>query len=423
MEANVYEQFRDGVGLGSAAAFWPGPARLFADRALLVVGHGNVGYAYNDEGVVMVDTGTPQIFGDHAIRELRRFTPAPIQAVIYTHGHIDHAFNLGPVLADAQARGYPRPRVVGHRRILDRFARYQRLEGHTTYINRINFGTPPDTAIVPAFYYPDTLLDAGASFRLGDMTVEVRPGMGETDDALWVWIPERRLLFAGDFLLWGFPNIGNPFKVQRYTEGWARALEEMAALQPDAAAPGHGPAVNGPAAVREMLLETARALRILDDEVVRRLNAAQTFAQILAEVELPADLRARPYLAPIYGSPTYTVHALLREYAGWYDYNPSHLHPAPAAAIAAEVVELAGGGEALLTRARTLQASNPQLALHLVDLVLEAAIAPWKEPARRLKAELLDARARQMESFISFNILHVGAQMLREGQDQAAAEA
>jgi hypothetical protein len=71
MEGKPYEQFRDGVGLGSAAAFWPSEPQPFADRALLVTGHGNVGYAYNDAGVVMIDTGTPQIFGDHAVHALR----------------------------------------------------------------------------------------------------------------------------------------------------------------------------------------------------------------------------------------------------------------------------------------------------------------------------------------------------------------
>jgi glyoxylase-like metal-dependent hydrolase (beta-lactamase superfamily II) len=414
MEGKPYEQFRDGVGLGSAAAFWPSEPQPFADRALLVTGHGNVGYAYNDAGVVMIDTGTPQIFGDHAVDALRRFTEAPIRFVIYTHGHIDHAFNLGPVLADAEARGYPRPQVIAHRRILARFARYERLRDHTTYINRINFGTPPDTVIVPPFYYPDTLIDESMSFRLGDMTVELRTGIGETDDAVWVWVPERRLLFAGDFLLWCFPNIGNPFKVQRFAAGWALALEAMAALSPAVAGPGHGPAVVGQDQVREMLTETARALRILDDEVVAQLNAAKTFEQILAEVDLPPDLKAKRYLAPMYGSPTYTVQAILREYAGWYDYNPSHLHPSRTSEISAEVVLLAGGGEAVLTRARELGRTNPQLALHLADFAISGGEDEVYAVALALKAELLEARAKEMESFISFNILNLGARMLRE---------
>jgi alkyl sulfatase BDS1-like metallo-beta-lactamase superfamily hydrolase len=414
MESRAYAQFRDGVGLGAASAFWPGPAVEFADRALLVTGHGNVGYVYDDEGVIMIDTGTPQVFGDHAVRELRRFSDAPIRLVIYTHGHIDHAFNLAPVLADAEARGYPRPQVIAHRRVPARFARYERLRGHTTLINRINFGTPPDTPIVPDFYYPDTLVEAKTVLQVGEVTVELRLGIGETDDALWVWVPDRRVLFPGDFLLWGFPNIGNPFKVQRYAAGWAQALEEMAGLHAAAAGPGHGPAVVGEDEVRAMLLDTAGALRYLDEEVVRRLNAGQAFEQILVEVDLPAGLKEKPYLAPIYGSPTYTVHALLREYAGWYDYNPSHLHPSPTPEIAAEVVALSGGAGRLLDRARGLAADNPQLALHLVDFVVDGGEDGARREALALKAELLEARAGEMESFISYNILDVGARLIRE---------
>ena len=414
MESRAYEQFRDGVGLGSASAFWPGEAQQLADRALLVTGHGNVGFAYDDQGVVMIDTGTPQVFGDHALAELRRFTQAPIRIVVYTHGHIDHAFNLGPVLADAQARRYPRPQVIAHRQILARFTRYQRLRAHTPYINRINFGTPAETVIVPEFFYPDTLIDAGVSLRLGDMTIELRTGRGETDDAVWMWIPERRLLFSGDFLLWSFPNIGNPFKVQRYAEGWTLALEEMAALHPAAAGPGHGPPIVGQGEIQEMLLETARALRLLHDEVVRRLNAEQTFEQILAEVDLPPDLKAKPYLAPTYGCPTYTVQAIIRQYVGWYDYNPSHLHPARTPEIAAELVSLIGRADLLLARARELMAVNPQLALHLVDLTIDAGLLEHHPEVLALKAELLEARAQEMESFISYNILNVDAQTIRE---------
>jgi alkyl sulfatase BDS1-like metallo-beta-lactamase superfamily hydrolase len=418
LESQAYEQFRTGVGLGSASAFWPGDAQPFGDRALLITGHGNVGFAYNDEGVVMFDTGTPLIYGDKAITELRRFTEAPIRYVIYTHGHIDHAFNLQPVLDDAAARGYRRPLVMAHRKVLDRFERYKRLREHTTLINRINFGTPANTPIVPEFHYPDTLIDEAMSFRLGDMTVELRTGRGETDDALWAWIPERRLLFSGDFLLWGFPNIGNPLKVQRYTEEWAENLEKMAALRPAAAGPGHGPPIEGEETIREMCLETARALRHIHEEVVQRLNAGETFEQIVAEVDLPADLKEKKYLAPIYGCVPYTVHAVIREYAGWFDYNPSHLHPARTAEIAAEIVNLVDGPEKLLERARALRQDNSQLALHLVDFVIDGGPAAQREEARALKADLLERRAREMESFISFNILNVGARIIREEIDR-----
>jgi hypothetical protein len=74
-------------------------------------------------------------------------------------------------------------------------------------------------------------------------------------------------------------------------------------------------------------------------------------------------------------------------------------------------VALCGAGP-LLERASTL-ASDPQLALHLVDLVLDGGAEELQARARALKADLLDARAAEMDSFISYNILSLGAQALR----------
>ena len=42
-------------------------------------------------------------------------------------------------------------------------------------------------------------------------------------------MPEQRAICAGDFLIWAFPNAGNPQKVQRYPREWVDALRAMAA--------------------------------------------------------------------------------------------------------------------------------------------------------------------------------------------------
>src|SRR5262249_10108609 len=140
----------------------------------------------------------------------------------------------------------------------------------------------------------------------------------------------------------------------------------------EALAPGHGPPILGSSKVREACLDTARALRWLHDQVVQRLNAGMWAEQILAEVNaLPPDLAEKPYLRPIYGCPTFVVHGILRRYGGWFDGNPSHVFPAATQAIAREVATLAGPAT-LLNRARVLQqGGDVQLALHLVDFVID----------------------------------------------------
>ena len=119
------------------------------------------------------------------------------------------------------------------------------------------------------------------------------------------------------------------------------------------------------------MLETARALRYLEDEVVRRLNEGQWQEQILEEVDLPPDLKEKPYLAPTYGCPRFVVYGIIRRYAGWYDGNPSDLFPSTRAEVAQDVLAAAGGPLSLLERARSLRDAGGmrdlQRALHLTD--------------------------------------------------------
>jgi len=389
-----------------------------APKVYCITAFGNVGFVVTKEGVVVVDTAT-RVMGETIQEDIREVTDAPIHSVIYTHGHFDHAFGVSALLKDAEERGYPKPRIISHENVVRRFNRYGELQSQQEFINRIQFDIPADMRVVPRkYHYPDVTYHDRFSFRLGDVTFELRFGMGETDDATWVWIPERRVVFAGDFVIWSCPNIGNPFKVQRYETEWAEALEQIASLHPNVLVPGHGPPIQGER-IQQVCLGTAQALRYLHEEVVKRLNQGAWIEQILEEVKLPEDLAKEPYLAPIYGCPTFIIHGIYRRYAGWYDGNPSHLFPSRTRDIVKEVVALAGGPEALLNRAEALkEAGETQLALHLVDFVLDNPETASLKEAHGLKADLLQAKADAEPSFIARNIFATSARRER----QAAGE-
>jgi alkyl sulfatase BDS1-like metallo-beta-lactamase superfamily hydrolase len=381
-----------------------------ADRIHLITGFGNSTCIETSDGLVVVDACV-RAMGKRLLREIRKLSDQPIRYVIYTHGHFDHAFGVWALLDEAAQRGRPKPIIVAHEKVPQRFNRYRELAGQHDHINRIQFALPADAKVSEegTFFYPDLTYAERLLLRVGDCTLELRHGMGETDDATWVWIPERRTVCSGDLFLWSCPNIGNPFKVQRYETEWAEALEAMAALHPDALAPGHGPVIQGVDRVRDACLDTARALRWLHDEVVRRLNAGQWAEQILAEVrDLPPELVAKPYLRPIYGCPTFIVHGILRRYGGWFDGNAANLFPSRTATVAREVVQLADANR-LLQRAREVRAQDVQLALHLVDFVAIASESPLRREALQLKSELLAARADIEPSFIARNIFRNGA--------------
>jgi alkyl sulfatase BDS1-like metallo-beta-lactamase superfamily hydrolase len=253
--------------------------------------------------------------------------------------------------------------------------------------------------------------------ELAGEAVELHHAMGETDDATWVWMPLRRVAMVGDLIVSSLPNTGNPNKVQRYTLEWAEALEKIAARKPRFVLPGHGRAYKGEDECQELLRETARALRLIHDEVIRRLNAGQWPVEIIeADIQLPDDLAAKPFLAPVYGCAPFVVRDVIRRYAGWWSGEPSQMFPARRADRAADIIEICGR-DALLTRARKLRdEGHLQRALALAELATNAN--PEDAEAGALNAEILEALAAAERSFIARHFFAGAARQIRESLNQ-----
>jgi uncharacterized sulfatase len=65
-----------------------------------------------------------------------------------------------------------------------------------------------------------------------------------------------------------------------------------------------------------------------------------------------------PYLQEFYGTVAWSVRAVYADYAGWFDGNPTKLFPLPEKDRATRVIELAGGREQVLSRARRALANK-----------------------------------------------------------------
>lgn len=408
------------TSLGSQPLFSDaGGMQSFGNGVYMLQGFANICMVATGEGVVLFDVGLPTD-GWRIVKEMRAVTELPVRYIVYGHGHADHAFGARAVLEEADERGHPRPVIIAHDNLPLRFDRYQRMRPYHEHINRIQFDIPEGIPAFPWDYiYPDEAFREEKSFRLGDMTFELRHARGETDDHVWMWVPELEVACVSDFWVWSCPNVGNPFKVQRYALEWAQALEDVAALSPGLMLPGHGAAISGVTAVKEACLTVAEALRFLDEKVVEMLNQGRWQEDILESFTWPEEFAASPYLAPIYGHPYFVVQALLRQYHGWYGGNPSQLFPSARAEQAAQVLELAGGAAAVMARARELKdAGKVQLALHLVDLALDAGDGPRRE-ALELKSSLLDALAAEEKSLIARNIFLGGVRQIARDLEQA----
>jgi alkyl sulfatase BDS1-like metallo-beta-lactamase superfamily hydrolase len=319
-------------------------------------------YAVKAEGgLLLVDPGL-QPLGERVHDAVRAWSDAPLHTAVYTHGHVDHACGLGPWLASGE-----QPNIVAQENCVARFRRYQLTHGYNESINKRQFGMAAN--MFPRdFTWPTVLVRDALKQRIGGTEVCYRAAKGETDDALYAWLPEQRYLFTGDLIIWSAPNCGNPQKVQRYPAEWADALEAMAVLNAEYLFPGHGLAVHGQDAVRTVLTDTAAYLRVIIAQVLERLNAGETPEEIYHAVEPDEELSKRPFLRVSYDHPKFIVRNLLRMWGGWWNGNAADLLPARWQEQGAEIARLAGGIDALVARGRELLAAGDlQIACHVAE--------------------------------------------------------
>lgn len=357
-EENVAVLHRDGLSeIAEGVAFWPARSNVTVIRT--------------DDGLLLVDAGerrTATEFTD----ALRRWSTAPVSHVVLTHGHPDHVGGLWMLDELASRDGKPNPHVIAHVGVPERFQKYERSYEYNAIVNRRQF---QDNSITwPSEYrYPDETYCEELSLDVGGIQLELYHGRGETDDATWVWLPQKQILCCGDFFMWVAPNAGNPRKSQRFVGDWARAVRRMATRNAEILLPGHGFPIFGAERVREALNDVASYLECVEDQTLEMMNAGATLDEIIHTVRAPEELLSRPYLLPVFDDAEFLVRNVWRFYGGWYDGNPARLKPAPDRAVAAELCGLVGGIHALTERARSVAAEGDlRLATHLACFAVEA---------------------------------------------------
>lgn len=350
----------------------------------------NVALFETDEGLLLVDCGC-RGDGPALLEAVRSVSDKPLHTVVYTHGHSDHAFGLWPFLEAGES-----PEIVAHENVPAHFERYIKTSGLNAHINgqlpgadgkrwaeeRSDFDWPTRT-------YSDTL-----ELEIGGERFVLRHGKGETDDATWVWAPERRVIAAGDLVTGYLPNAGNPRKVQRFAEEWADAAEEMASLSPVAIVPGHGEPALGEDELRDELTSLARYLRHIVDHTLAGLNAGMLHDDIVETLEVPADLSGHPRLPTVYDRPEFICRNVIRRYAGWWDGYPSTLLPSPREEQAREIARLAGGAGVVASRALEVAEQDLRLATHLAEW---AFLADRSDPDAQAAYDAVIERRAQLE--------------------------
>lgn len=356
-----------------------------------------------DDGVIIVDTMESIEAGREVREAFRAITPKPVRAIVYTHNHTDHVFG-SPAFADP---GEPAPPVFAHEtteyyidRIVNviRPAIYQRsMRMFGNYLPEgavLNAGIGPFLATghgggTLGLLRPTDTFSDRLEVEVAGVKLVLVHAPGETNDQLFVWLPEKRVLLPGDNFYRAFPNLYTiRGTLYRDVLQWVASLDAMRALRPAHLVPSHTRPLRGEQEIHAVLTDYRDAIQYVHDQTVRGINRGLTPDELASTISLPAHLAESPYLQPFYGTVEWSVRAVFDGYLGWFDGRAAHLSPLPPAEKARRMAALAGSGGSLPEAARAALAEGDLLwAAELADHWI--TLEPGSDEARRTLAAAL----------------------------------
>ncbi len=235
----------------------------------------NIAFLVTEAGVVAIDAGTTEESAREAMKALRQITSAPVRYVILTHSHWDHVGGLAAVRE-------PGTVVIARKNFAQELARMRSSQGIFSWF----FGSRPVGLDVKV----DRVVAEEESFHHGGLELRLIPVRGgETEDALFIYLPKQALLFVGDAFM---PYVGPPFLSEGSPEGYLDTLAMVRSIAPRRLVHGHPPltqlfnidAVPG--------LEAA--LRSLYNRYLPDILRSRPLAEMLHENYLPPTLRDTP---------------------------------------------------------------------------------------------------------------------------------
>jgi glyoxylase-like metal-dependent hydrolase (beta-lactamase superfamily II) len=218
--------------------------------AFTAEGDPNVGAVVGEDAVLAIDARATPALAREWLDELRRVTDRPVRYLVLTHYHAVRA--LGASAFEAEW-------VIAHEGtrqwILERGK--ADFESETRRFPRLF----KDVESIPGLTYPNVSFADSVWLDLGGRAVVqlLHLGPGHTRGDAAVWLPEERILFAGDLV----EARAAPYMGDAFIEEWATTtLDRVEELGPETIVPGRGPAAGA-----EAIAETRAYLQMLWDTV------------------------------------------------------------------------------------------------------------------------------------------------------------
>lgn len=372
------------------------------DRVYMGVGYdgSNASMIVGDDGLVIVDGLRSLGAAEELFKDFRKISDKPVKALIYTHGHGDHtggskAFVENPsrtrIIARANFKDELEENSPVQKILIKRNIRqFGRDLSDEEIVNRgVAAGRTPTDRAGKGYIPPNETFEDSLFLNIAGIDIQLHKANGETNDELFVWLPQDKTLFTGDNYYKAFPNLyairGSQY---RDVKSWGESIQRMSQLPVEYLVPGHTRPLRGKEKIHSDLSNYAEAILSVYQQTIDGMNQGLSVEELCAQVQLPSHLKEAENLQEFYGSVPWGVRSIFFHLVGWFDGNPSQLYPLSPKEEAEQIVRLAGGKDNIINQFhQALAEENYQWGLQLVDYLL--AIDGNDEKVRKFKIQAL----------------------------------
>ncbi len=409
------------------------PGRIYQVRGFDL---SNISFVKGDTGWVVFD---PLISKETAAAALKLVNDTlgarPVVAVVYSHSHIDHFGGVRGVVDEADVRG-GKVQIIAPAHFLREAVAENVYAGNAmirraTYqygllLPRSPFGHV-DQAIGKMGSRGSSGLIAPTRSIEGDieeltvdgvrMVFQNTPGT-EAPAEMNTWFPDFRAFWAAENVTCTIHNIYTlRGALVRDALVWSKHINEALyrfGQQAEVMFAAH----NWPRWGNERIQEVMRVQRDvyanLHNDVMHLANDGVTINEIHNVYRLPESLRRNWAARSYHGSEAHNARGVINRYLGYWDGNPATLIPLSPGDSAPLYVEMMGGAEMIIAKARQLFGTGDYLlATEILNRLVYAE--PANETARHLLADAFEQVGYQQESSSLRNSFLAAAQELRSG--------